>query len=37
MKIAERILKIRQSGTEIEVPIRIYAPARDDECMVMRL
>jgi hypothetical protein len=29
MKIAERILKIRQSGTEIEVPIRIDAPARD--------
>ena len=29
MKIAERILKIRQSGTEVEVPIQIYAPERD--------
>jgi hypothetical protein len=29
MKIAERILKIRQSGTELEVPIRIYAPECD--------
>jgi hypothetical protein len=29
MKIAERILKIRRGGTEIEVPVQIYAPARD--------
>ena len=29
MKIAERILKIRRSGTEIEVPVQIYAPGRD--------
>jgi hypothetical protein len=29
MRIAERILKIRRGGTEIEVPVQIYAPARD--------
>jgi Domain of unknown function (DUF6968) len=31
MLIAERILKLRRSGSEIDVPVRIFAPEQESE------